>query len=331
MQDFATKEVTTDLLIIGGGMAATGAGVEAAYWAKKNGTKVVKKEHVQEAIDRRRDRVRLYEEKLQEFINQGTIFIDVTGKVRGQVNGLAVYDTGEHSFGKPSRITATVGVGSSGIINIEREAQLSGPTHDKGVYILSGYMRNKFAQDQPLVFSASITFEQSYGGVDGDSASSTEVYALLSELSGLPIRQDVAVTGSVNQRGEVQPIGGVNQKIEGFFETCRVRGLTGRQGVMIPKSNLDDLMLRKEVVDAVKKSKFHIWSVETIDQGIELLTGVKAGKPNAKDGYAADTVFGKVKTRLRELADLYRSFHDDDERKDEKPRRSVGLKRRERK
>jgi lon-related putative ATP-dependent protease len=284
---------------------------EANHWAAKSGAKAVGYDHVREAINRRRDRVRLSEVKLQEAIRQGTIFIDVTGAKAGQVNGLAVYDTGEYAFGIPTRITAKTGVGSAGIINIEREAQLSGPTHDKGVYILSGYLRQKFARRQPLVLSASICFEQSYGGVDGDSASSTEVYALLSDLSGLPIRQDLAVTGSVNQQGEVQPIGGVNWKVEGFFEACRARGLTGRQGVIIPKANLPELMLRPEVVKAVKDKKFHVYAVATIDEGIELLTGVPAGKPDKKGNYPDRTVNGLVMKRLAELVELHQEFKPD--------------------
>jgi predicted ATP-dependent protease len=250
------------------------------------------------------------------------------------VNGLAVYDTGEYAFGIPTRITAKTGVGAAGIINIEREAQLSGPTHDKGVYILSGYLRQKFARRQPLVFSASICFEQSYGGVDGDSASSTEVYALLSDLSGLPIRQDLAVTGSVNQQGEVQPIGGVNWKVEGFFEACRARGLTGKQGVIVPKANLPELMLRADVVQAVKDGKFHIYAVGTVDEGIELLTGVPAGKPDAKGNYPEKTVSGRVMQRLAELAQLYQDFKPDKnnkkkpakKKKKPKPEKKVGRK-----
>jgi len=284
---------------------------EASHWATKASAKAVGYEHVQEAIDRRRERVRLSEAKLQEAIRQGTIFIDTDGAKAGQVNGLAVYDTGEYAFGIPTRITAKTGVGAAGIINIEREAQLSGPTHDKGVYILTGYLRQKFARQQPLVLSASICFEQSYGGVDGDSASSTEVYALLSDLSGLPIRQDLAVTGSVNQQGEVQPIGGVNWKIEGFFEACEARGLTGRQGVLVPKANLPELMLRPDVVQAVKEEKFHVYAVATIDEGIELLTGVPAGTPDAKGAYPADTVSGRVMKRLAELIELHKEFKPD--------------------
>jgi lon-related putative ATP-dependent protease len=289
---------------------------EAHHWAVRAGAKTVTYAHVQEALNRRRDRVRLIEEKLQESINQGTIYIDVTGSKVGQVNGLAVYETGEYAFGKPARITAKTGVGAAGIINIEREAQLSGPTHDKGVYILSGYLRHKFAQRRPLVFSASICFEQSYGGVDGDSASSTEVYALLSDLSGLAIRQDLAVTGSVNQQGEVQPIGGVNWKVEGFFETCRARGLTGTQGVIVPKTNLPELMLRPEVVEAVEQGQFHIYAVSTIDEGIELLTGVPAGVPDKRGNYPAASVNGRVAKRLTELYRCSKPEKPDAEKKE---------------
>jgi predicted ATP-dependent protease len=308
--------------------------IEADHWAGKAGARTIAYEHVQEAINRRRDQVRLVEVKLQEAIRQGTVFIDVTGKKAGQVNGLAVYDTGEYAFGIPTRITAKTGVGSAGIINIEREAQLSGPTHDKGIYILSGYLRQKFARKQPLVLSASICFEQSYGGVDGDSASSTEVYALLSDLSGLPIRQDLAVTGSVSQQGEVQPIGGVNWKIEGFFEACQARGLTGKQGVIIPKANLPNLTLRPEVVKAVKEKKFHIYAVSTIDEGIELLTGVPAGVSDAKGNYPDETVSGRVMKRLAELAQLYQDVKPDKNnkkkpaRKKSKPEKKVPRARR---
>lgn len=284
---------------------------EANYWAGKDGAKVVADKHVQQAIDKRRDRVRLYEEKLQELITQGTIFIDVKGRAVGQVNGLAVYDTGEYAFGRPVRITAKTAVGSAGIINIEREAQLSGPTHDKGVYILAGYLRHKYAQDQPLVLSASICFEQSYGGIDGDSASSTEVYALLSDLSGLPVRQDLAVTGSVNQQGQIQPIGGVNWKIEGFFEVCKARGLTGQQGVIIPKANEPELLLREDVLEAVRNGRFHVYSISTIDEGIELLTGVPAGKADRNGQYPEGTVNYLVKKRLGELAKLYRHYEEE--------------------
>ncbi|MBI3788412.1 MAG: ATP-dependent protease, partial [Ignavibacteriales bacterium] len=225
---------------------------EANFWAGDEKAKIISGNHVRKAIRERIYRVQLIEDKIQEMINDGIIMIDTDGAVVGQVNGLAVYDIGEHAFGKPSRITAKTALGRAGIINIERDAEMSGPTHNKGVAILSGYLRSKFAQNKPLIVSASITFEQSYSGVDGDSASSTEVYAILSDLSGVPLRQDIAVTGSVNQMGEVQPIGGVNLKIEGFFDVCNARGLTGKQGVMIPVQNVGDLMLREDVVDAVK-------------------------------------------------------------------------------
>ncbi len=315
---------------------------EASFWASQAGAKSVRAEHVEQAIEAQRDRARLQEEKTQELIDQGTIFIDTTGARVGQINGLAVYDSAaqpvqllpgeagdlEHFFGKPTRITARAGVGSAGIINIEREAQLSGPIHDKGVYIIAGFLRSRFAQSQPIIMSASITFEQSYGGIDGDSASSTEIYALLSDLSGLPIRQDLAVTGSVNQHGQIQPIGGVNQKIEGFFATCRARGLTGTQGVIIPKANLPELILRREVVEAVKKGKFHIYAVETVEQGIELLTGVPAGEPDRAGNYPADTVYGRVQKRLTELARIHRDFGNGRENdKKEKKKQPAGLRR----
>ncbi|MEO0108525.1 MAG: AAA family ATPase [candidate division WOR-3 bacterium] len=281
---------------------------EADYWAAKENAPRVEERHVDKAIAERIDRASLLEEKLQNMIDEGLILIDTTGSVVGQVNGLAVYDTGELTFGKPSRITAKVAVGSSGIINIEREAQLSGRIHDKGVLILSGFLRDRFAQHRPLAMSASICFEQSYSGVEGDSASSTEVYALLSALSGLPIRQDLAVTGSVNQKGEIQPIGGVNQKIEGFYDVCRAKGLTGTQGVLIPVQNVGDLMLRKDVVAAVEQDKFAIYAVSTIEQGIELLTGWPAGTPDESGRYPRGSVYALVDARLEELARKWQEF-----------------------
>jgi len=281
---------------------------EAQYWAEKEGTSLISESHVDKAIEHRDYRNNLIEEKIQEMIEDGLLMIDTKGMVVGQVNGLAVYDMGDYSFGKPSRITAKTSMGRSGIINIEREADLSGKTHDKGVLILSGYLRDRYAQNKPLTMSASICFEQSYGGIDGDSASSTEVYAILSSLSNLPLRQDIAVTGSVNQKGEIQPIGGVNQKIEGFFDVCKTKGLTGTQGVMIPHQNAGDLMLRKDVVDAVKDKKFHVYSLKTIDEGIELLTGVPTGEKNAEGNYPEGTVNVLVDQRLKELAEGLKSF-----------------------
>ncbi|HEX9829990.1 MAG TPA: AAA family ATPase [Bacteroidota bacterium] len=270
---------------------------EANYWAAKDSAERVARKHVERAVQERIYRVNLIEEKIQELINDGTFIIDTDGAVVGQLNGLSVYDIGEHAFGKPSRITAKTSLGRAGIINIEREAELSGPTHNKGVAIISGYLRSTFAQDKPLIVSASITFEQSYGGVDGDSASSTEIYAILSSLSEIPLRQDIAVTGSVNQKGEIQPIGGVNLKIEGFYDTCNARGLTGKQGVMIPAQNITDLMLREDVVDAVKAGTFSVYAIKTIEEGIEILTRTKAGD-----------VFQGADKQLKRYADEWRRF-----------------------
>ncbi len=281
---------------------------ESNYWAAKEKASTVTAAHVRKAIHERIERVKLVEEKIQEMIDEGTILIDTQGSVVGQVNGLSIYDTGEHAFGKPSRITAKTAMGRTGIINIEREADLSGPTHNKGVLILAGFLRSKYAQDKPLILSASIAFEQSYSGVEGDSASSTEVYALLSSLSGVPLRQDLAVTGSVNQHGDIQPIGGVNLKIEGFFDVCRARGLTGTQGVLIPEQNLKDLMLRHDVVDSVRKGQFHVYSVKTIDEGIELLTGKPAGTRPAGRKFPPGSIHALVDARLADFAKRQKRF-----------------------
>ena len=281
---------------------------EASYWAQKGKAKIVLCNHVEQALDERIYRVKLVEEKIQEMIMNGTIMIDTEGAQIGQVNGLSVYTIGEHEFGKPSRITARTSLGRNGIINIEREAELSGPTHNKGVAILSGYFRSMFAQNKPLVMDASITFEQSYGGVDGDSASSTEIYAILSSLSEVPLRQDIAVTGSVNQKGEIQPIGGVNLKIEGFYDVCKARGLTGYQGVIIPIQNVDDLMLRGEVYEAVGKKKFSIYAVKSIDEGIEILTGKKAGKKKSDNTFESGTINALVDKKLQRFADDWKKF-----------------------
>ncbi len=281
---------------------------EANYWARKDKKKTISAKYIRKAIDEKNKRSALIEEKIREMIAEGSIMIDTTGSTVGQVNGLSVYDMGDYAFGKPSRITANVSLGDSGIINIEREAQMSGPLHNKGVLILSGYLRSQYSQDKPLAICASLCFEQSYSGVDGDSASSTEIYALLSALSGIPLRQDIAVTGSVNQKGEIQPIGGVNQKIEGFFEVCRVKGLTGSQGVMIPLQNEKDLMLKEEVVKAVKKGKFHIYSVKNIDQGIEILTGVESGSRLHDGTYPEGTINHLVDQRLHAFAEKWKQF-----------------------
>jgi len=275
---------------------------EADYCAAQAGRPVVTRIDVQSAIDaqiRRSDRVR---ERLQEATLHNSIYIDTEGEKAGQVNGLSVIQLDGFMFGRPSRITATVQLGKGEVINIEREVDLSGPLHSKGVLILSGFLGARYATEIPLAFSASIVFEQSYSGVDGDSASSTELYALLSTISGLPIKQSLAVTGSVNQLGEVQPIGGVNEKIEGFFDLCNARGLTGGQGVLIPASNVKNLMLRHDVVEAVGNGRFHVYPVETIDQGIELLTGFAAGERNDKGDYPYSTVNYLVQRRLKEMA-----------------------------
>jgi lon-related putative ATP-dependent protease len=288
---------------------------EADYWAKKDNSGVIMERHVDQAIAERIYRKKMIEDKIQEMIDDGMILIDSDGATVGQVNGLSVFDQAEYSFGKPSRITAKTSMGKSGIINIERESKLSGRTHNKGVLILGGYLRGKYAQDNPLTLTASIAFEQSYGGVDGDSASSTEVYAILSSLSGLPLRQDIAVTGSINQHGEIQPIGGVNQKIEGFFDVCSHRGLTGRQGVMIPHQNVGDLMLRKDVVEAVSMGKFHIYPVLNIDNGIEILTGVPAGEKGEEEAYPSGTVNDLVEQRLKNLSKRMKEFETEEDKK----------------
>ncbi len=276
---------------------------EAAYWARKEDGQKVSSRHVEKALDNRVYRSNRIEEEIRELIGNGTILVDIQGKTVGQVNGLSVLDIGGYMFGRPSRVTASVAMGQAGIINIERESHLSGSIHDKGVLILSGYLRNRYGQDKPLALSASLCFEQSYSGVEGDSASSAELYALLSRVSNIPLRQDIAVTGSVNQWGEMQAIGGVNEKIEGFYDVCRVKGLTGDQGVMIPAANIRNLILRADVVQAVAEGKFHLYPVRTIDEGIEILTGVRAGDV-ADEGTANEA----VSRRLRELAVGLKAF-----------------------
>jgi len=286
---------------------------EAEYHSRTDGDGPVNREHVQRAIRGRIMRANLLEEKIQERIDEGTLMIDTEGSVVGQVNGLSVYNLGDYMFGRPSRITARTALGNSGVINIEREADMSGRTHNKGVLILSGYLRGKYGSEHPLVMSASLCFEQSYGGVDGDSASSTELYAILSSLSGLPLRQDTAVTGSINQNGEIQPIGGVNEKIEGFYKVCKSKGLKGSEGVIIPKQNIPDLMLDEEVIEAVKKGKFHIYPIETVDEGIYILTGVKAGNKLKRGGYTKGSVSDLVQRRLMEMALEWKRFGRDEQ------------------
>ena len=258
----------------------------------------------------------LLEDRIQEAIEKDLIRIRVTGEEVGSVNGLSVYDLGDYRFGRPTRITANVSLGKEGVINIEREAELSGKIHTKGVMILSGFLRERFVQDKPLTLSATLCFEQSYGLVEGDSASSAELFALLSALSGVPIKQGIAVTGSVSQKGEIQPVGGVNEKIEGFFRVCQARGLTGEQGVIIPAANVDDLVLKKEVVKAVAEGKFHIWPISRVEEGIEILTGVPVGEPGPDGRYPEGTVFYLVDKRLRELAERAREFAREEKEKE---------------
>ncbi len=284
---------------------------EAAHWSGRNGNELVTGNDVQKAIDHRIYRSNQIEERIREMIATGTILVDVEGEAPAQVNGLSVMQLGDYMFGRPSRITARTHVGSEGVVNIERETDLGGNVHNKGVLILSGFLGERFAQDRPLALSASLTFEQMYQGVDGDSASSTELYALLSSLSGLPIRQGLAVTGSVNQHGVVQPIGGVNEKIEGFFDVCRLRGLTGDQGVLIPEGNVRHLMLRHDVVEAVDEGQFHIYPIRTVDEGIALLTGTPAGERQADGTFPEGTVNRAVDDRLRALAEAGQRFARD--------------------
>ncbi|RJQ53273.1 MAG: ATP-dependent protease [Actinobacteria bacterium] len=282
---------------------------EAAFWAQKDGdsTKVTA-DHVRKAIGERRYRANMAEDKVRELIAEGTLMIDTEGEQQGQVNGMAVLDMGDYSFGRPSRITARTHFGRGGVTNIEREVKMSGPIHDKGVLILSGYLAGKYGQNKPIAMGGTITFEQSYEGVEGDSASSTELYALLSSLAEAPIKQNIAVTGSVNQYGHVQPIGGVNRKIEGFFDVCKAKGFTGEQGMLIPKSNVKHLMLREDVVEAIKDGKFHLWAVDSIDEGIEILTGMPAGEQQADGTYPEETINRRVDDRLAEYAKVLKEF-----------------------
>ena len=268
---------------------------EADYWARKSKANQIGKNHIEQAIDAQIYRSDRIKQAMLEQIDKGTILIDVEGERVGQINGLVVYNFSRNSFGKPSRITTQVRLGKGEFINIEREVEMSGPIHSKGVLILQSLIANRFAKESPLSLSASIVFEQSYGGVDGDSASSTEYYCLLSAIANLPIKQNIAVTGSINQFGEIQPIGGANEKIEGFFDVCNHRGLTGNQGVIIPRTNVKDLMLREDVLTAVDEGRFHIWAVDTVDDGIEILTGIPAGKADKNGDYPKGTVNYMVK------------------------------------
>ena len=276
---------------------------EADYWASRDGAKLISDSHVTRAIDERIFRHNMADEKIREMINRGEIMIDVAGTEVGQVNGLSIYSLGDIAFGKPSRITASTFMGRGGVINIERESDMSGPIHNKGVLILSGYLGWRYAQDKPLSLSASLCFEQSYEGVEGDSASSAELYAILSSIAEAPLRQGIAVTGSVNQKGLIQPVGGINLKVEGFFRVCQERGLTGEQGVLIPGQNIRNLMLKEEVVQAVKDGKFHIYTAETVDEGMEILTGLPAGARKKDGTYAKGTINYMVDKKLKSMTE----------------------------
>lgn len=278
---------------------------EADYWARESNSKQIGKKHIDQAIAAQIYRSDRIKQAMLEQIDDGTILMDTSGAKVGQINGLVVYNFSRFSFGKPARITVQARIGNGEFINIERETNMSGPIHTKGVLILQSLIANRFAKQSPLSLSASIVFEQSYGGVDGDSASSTEYYCLLSAIADLPIKQNIAVTGSINQFGDIQPIGGVNEKIEGFFDVCAHRGLTGDQGVIIPRTNVGNLMLREDVISAVREGKFHIYAIDTVDDGIEILTGIKAGKANAKGEFPKDSVNWKVKQSL----DRYYQLH----------------------
>jgi len=286
---------------------------EADMYAAIDDSQYVTSEYVEQAIREKKYRSNRYEEKIQEMFEQGKLLITLEGDKVGQINGLAVVNIGDYSFGKPNRITAATYMGRSGVINIEREISLSGSIHDKGLLILIGYLGEKFAQDKPLALSASLCFEQLYGGIEGDSASSTELYVLLSSLAEVPIKQGIAVTGSVNQKGEIQPVGGITEKIEGFYAICRLKGLTGEQGVLIPEQNISDLMLSSEVIEAVENGKFHIYAVQNIDEGIEILTGVPAGKKDKQERYAVGTIYYLVEQKLKKYLNSYREMKKDSE------------------
>jgi len=281
---------------------------EASFYATQDGSKYVKAQHVKKAMDEKVYRSNLIQEKIQEYIERNVFLIDTVGEVVGQVNGLSVINIGDYEFGRPSRLTASVGIGREGVIDLEREVKLGGPIHSKGVLILSGYLAEKYSQDKPLTLSCRLVFEQSYEGVEGDSASSTELYVILSRLAEVPIKQNLAVTGSVNQKGEVQAIGGVNEKIEGFFEVCKAKGTLDGQGVMIPASNVQNLMLKEEVVDAVSKGKFHIYPIRTIDEGIEVLTNIKAGKRLPDGAFEPGSINDRVDRKLKEMAEKLKEF-----------------------
>jgi len=281
---------------------------EADYFAGLDQAGLIEKEHVEKAVEKRIFRSNLYEERIRELTEKDILWIETEGAKVGQINGLSVLFTGDYEFGRPNRITATVSVGREGVVAIEKESRLSGKIHTKGVMILTGFLKERFAHNKPLSLSATFCFEQSYGMVEGDSASSTELFALLSALSGVPINQGIAVTGSVSQKGEIQPVGGITRKVEAFFDICKHKGLNGRQGVIVPEKNIRNLMLKQEVVDGVKEGRFHVWPITTIEEGIEILTGMKAGEKLPDGAYPEGTLFRKVDEKLMELAEIVKKF-----------------------
>jgi len=288
---------------------------ESNFWAEIENSEIVSEKYVKKALEEKIYRSNLIEKRIEELIKEGTIMVDVDGEKVAQINGLSVITLGEYSFGKPSRITATISIGRDGVINIDREVKLAGTIHNKGFLIINNYLKGKFGKNKTIIFSGSICFEQLYEEIEGDSASSTELYLLLSALSDLPIKQGIAVTGSVNQKGEIQPIGGVNEKIEGFYYTCKSMGLTGNQGVIIPEKNVKNLMLNDEVIEAVKNGKFHIYAVKTIDEGIEILTGVPAGQLQKDGTYPENTINYLVAKKLDELTEKYKESQKGKEEK----------------
>jgi lon-related putative ATP-dependent protease len=290
---------------------------EANHYSKRDDSPFVTGSHVRQAVEEKIYRSNLIQKRIEDYIHKGILMIDVKGEKIGTVNGLSVMDVGDIAIGRPNRITATIGLGREGLIDIEREAKLGGPIHTKGVMILSGFLAERYAYDKPLNLSARLVFEQSYSGVEGDSASSAELYAILSSLSGIPIKQSMAVTGSVNQKGEVQAIGGVNEKIEGFFNICKIKGWTGEQGVIIPESNVKNLMLKEEVVEAVHDKRFHVWPVRTIDEGIEILTGMAAGAKR-NDRFEEGTINSLADEQLRKFSKTLKEFQAGEEREKER-------------
>jgi lon-related putative ATP-dependent protease len=292
---------------------------EANYFAGQDETEFIQQAHVEQAIQKRIFRSNLWEERIKELVEKDIFWVETDGSKIGQINGVSILMTGDYEFGKPNRITATVSVGREGVVGIERESKMSGNIHTKGVMILTSFLKERFAHNKPLSLTASLCFEQSYGLVEGDSASSTELFALLSALARIPIYQGIAVTGSVSQKGEIQAVGGVTRKVEAFFDICKHKGLNGRQGVIIPGKNVRNLMLKQEVIDAVKAGQFHVWPISTVEQGIEILTGMEAGERQPDGTYPKDTLFSKVDERFLEIAEIVKKFAKEEEEEGKKP------------